>query len=179
MELYLCPDISKREDAYTLLAYAVRRRWGIEQLPELARGEQGKPCFLAFPNYHFNLSHSGKFALCALDDRPVGVDIEVIRPHHPNLAKRICSAEELDWLEGERDKETALCKLWVCKEALVKYRGTGLTVPLREICVPLADNAEREGVLFHSIAAPEWCACVCGHTGPEPLVTVSLEEISP
>ena len=58
MDLYLCPDISKREDVYALLAWAVRRRWGLERLPELARGDHGKPCFPAFPQYHFNLSHN-------------------------------------------------------------------------------------------------------------------------
>lgn len=179
MELYLCPDISKREDAYALLAYGIRRRWGLEQLPELARSEQGKPHFPAYPNCHFNLSHSGSFALCALDDQNVGVDIEVIRPHHPNLAKRICSSVELAWLEEQDDSRSALCRLWTRKEALVKYRGTGLTVPLREICVPLAGKGESGGLLFHSIVTQEWCACVCGHSAPAQVITVSLEEISP
>ena len=177
MELYLCPDISSREDAYALLAWAVRRRWGLDRLPELARGEQGKPFFPAFPQYHFNLSHSGSLALCALDEQPVGVDIEGIRPHHPNLARRICSGEELTWLEGQTDTIGALCKLWTCKEALVKCRGTGLTVPLREIRVPLTCGGERDGILFHAFGTAGWCACVCGHTEPAPLITVPREEI--
>jgi len=177
MELYLCPNITRREDAYALLAYAVRRRWGLEQLPELARREQGKPHFPAFPDYHFNLSHSGSVALCALDDRPVGVDIEVIRPHHPKLAQRICSAEELEWLEGQEDRQTALCKLWTRKEALVKYRGIGLVLPLREIQVPLTEAGELDGVFFRTIGTAGWCACICGNTVPEPPVTVFREEI--
>lgn len=178
MELYLCPNITRREDAYALLAYAAGRRWGLEQLPELARGEQGKPHFPAFPQYRFNLSHSGTLALCALDEQPVGVDIEVIRPRHPRLARRICSERELEWLEGQEDRETALCKLWTRKEALAKYRGTGLTIPLREICVPLTDTEKLDGLLFHSMVAPEWCACVCGHTVLTLTETVSREEIS-
>lgn len=177
MELYLCPDISKREDAYALLACAVRRRWGLDRLPDLARGQQGKPFFPAFPQYHFNLSHSGTLALCALDEQPVGADIEIIRPHHTNLARRICSAEELAWLEEQNDTLSALCQLWTRKEALVKYRGTGLNMPLREICVPLSSAGELDGLLFHAIGTTEWCACVCGHTEPAPLITVHWEEI--
>ena len=177
MELYLCQNITRREDAYALLAYAVRRRWGLERLPDLARGEQGKPFFPAFSKYHFNLSHSGTLALCAVDEQPVGVDIEMIRPHHPNLARRICSAEELDWLEGQKDHQSALCKLWTCKEALVKCRGTGLTVPLREIGVPLSDDGVKDGLLFHSVATLEWCACVCGNTELAGLITVPWGEI--
>lgn len=178
MELYLCNRITRHEDAYALLAFAVRHRWDLEQLPHIARGEQGKPYFPARPEYHFNLSHSGRFALCALDERPVGADLEVIRPHHPKLAQRICSAQELDWLEQQSDKTSALCQLWTRKEALVKYHGTGLTVPLREIRVPLSPACEQEGLLFHSSITPEFCLCVCGHTAPAPLVIVSPDEIS-
>ncbi len=177
MELYLCPNISRREDAYALLAWSVRRRWGMDRLPDLARSEQGKPFFPAFPQYHFNLSHSSSLTLCALDELPVGADIEVIRPHHPNLARRICSAEELAWLEGQKDTLSALCQLWTRKEALVKYRGTGLNMPLREICVPLPPAGEVNSLFFHTIGTKAWCACVCGHTEPAPLITVRWEEI--
>lgn len=178
MELYLCEHITKKEDAYTLLAYAVRQHWGLNQLPPIARTEGGKPYFPTHPQYHFNLSHSGCFALCALDDQPVGADIEVIRPHHPKLAQRICAEDELNWLAEQTDKTTALCQLWTDKEALVKYHGTGLTVPLREIQSPLPSVTGQAGLLFHRILTPEFCLCVCGHTHLEALATVSREEIS-
>lgn len=178
MDLYLCNEITRREDAYALLACAVRRRWGLEQLPVIARGEQGKPCFPAFPECHFNLSHSGSFALCAVAERPVGADIEVIRPHHPNLAGRICSPEERNWLEHQADKTTALCQLWTAKEALVKYHGTGLTVPLRDICVPLPPHGKQDDLVFHSICTQSFCLCVCSHAAPTPLAIVSRKEIS-
>lgn len=178
MDLYLCENTTRREDAYALLAYAVRRRWGLDALPAIARTEHGKPYFPAFPQYHFNLSHSGSLALCVLDDHPVGADIEVIRPHHPKLAQRVCSPDELVWLEGEKDKISALCQLWTRKEALVKHRGTGLTVPLRSIRVPLPPAAEQDGLMFLALVAPELCLCACGHTPAAPLLTVSLEEIS-
>ncbi len=177
MELYLCNGITQREDAYTLLAFAARRRWELDQLPAIARSKQGKPCFPDFPQYQFNLSHSGPFALCVLDDHPVGADIEVIRPHHPKLARRICSPEELVWLETQDDQISALCQLWTHKEALVKYLGTGLTLPLRSIRVPLPPAAQQEDLHFHSIVTQDWCACVCGLTAPTPLVFVSPEEI--
>lgn len=177
MELYLCEAITRREDAYALLAYAARRRWGLEQLPAIARHEQGKPFFPAHPGYHFNLSHSGTLALCALDDQPVGADMEVIRPHHPKLAQRICSEEELAWLENQPDQLSALCQLWTCKEALVKYHGTGLTVPLRSIRVPLPPVSKQDHLHFHSMVTRNWCACICGHSTATPLVIVPPEEI--
>ncbi len=177
MDLYLCDGITQREDAYTLLTYAVRHRWGFDSLPAIARNEQGKPHFPVHPHCHFNLSHSGTFALCAVDEHPVGADVEVIRPHHPKLAQRICCGEELAWLEAQSDKTTALCQLWTRKEALVKYHGTGLTVPLREICIPLPPATEQNGLQFHSNTTPEFCVCVCGHTSVQNAIPVTREEI--
>lgn len=177
MELYLCNGITRREDAYTLLAFAARQQWDLHPLPAIARHEQGKPHFPAYPHCHFNLSHSGFFALCALAEYPVGVDIEVIRPHHPKLAQRICCEDELAWLEAQSDKTTALCQLWTHKEALAKYHGTGLTIPLRELRVPLPPAAEQNGLKFYSITAPEFCLCVCGHTTPQDIISVTREEI--
>ncbi len=176
MELYLCENISRREDAYALLSHAVKHRWSLETLPVIARSEQGKPYFPNHPEYCFNLSHSGRFALCALDELPVGADIERIRPHHPKLADRICSPEELDWLERQPDKTSALCQLWTRKEALVKHHGTGLTAPLRAIRVPLSPTSEQDGLVFHSIATPEFCLCVCGHSTPAPVILVGIHE---
>ena len=177
MDLYLCNEITRREDAYALLAFAARLRWGLEQLPAIARSEQGKPFFPNFPQYQFNLSHSGSFALCALDEHPVGADIEVIRPHHPKLARRICSPEEQNWLNEQHDQTPALCQLWTAKEALVKYHGIGLTVPLREIRVPLPPLHKQDDLMFQSICTQSFCLCVCGHTTPASLVTVLQEEI--
>ena len=178
VDLYLCRTDAKREEAYGLLAYAVRHRWGLDPLPAIARSEGGKPFFPNFPNYQFNLSHSGIFALCVLDDLPVGADMETIRPHHPRLAQRICSAEELAWLEDQPNNASALCQLWVGKEALAKYHGTGLTTPLRALCPPLPPAVEQDGLLFHRITTPEYCLCVCGHTPAEPVHLVGIEEIS-
>ena len=178
MELYLCPNTTKREDAHALLVYAVRQHWGLEILPSVSRTDHGKPFFPDHPNFHFNLSHSRTFALCVLDDSPVGADIEIVRPHHPRLAQRICSAEELVWLDGHADKLSALCQLWAAKEALAKYRGTGLTTPLRDLCPPLPPADEQDGLLFHRITTPDYALCVCGHTAASPLRSVDMEEIS-
>ena len=50
-----------------------------EKTAEIAYGEHGKPYLAAHPQLHFSLSHSGDWAVCALDDAPVGVDLEQLR----------------------------------------------------------------------------------------------------
>lgn len=41
--------------------------------------KHGKPFLADHPEWHFSLSHSGDFAVCALDDAPIGVDLEQYR----------------------------------------------------------------------------------------------------
>ena len=177
MELYLCEHIARREDTYALLACAVRRRWGLESLPTIARTDHGKPFFPAFPQYHFSLSHSGSCALCAVDETPVGADIEVLRPHHPKLAERICSPEQMDWLDKQPDRARALLQLWTAKESRVKYTGSGLTVPLRSIAVPLPPAGAQDGCVFFFAQSERWQLCACGHSTPNGVQILTREEI--
>ena len=176
MELYLCRNLSDRSQAYDLLAWALRRR-GLPSLPPIARMEGGKPWFPDRPDCHFNLSHSGPFALCVLDDAPVGADIEAVRPHHPGLAGRICSPEELAWLDGQRCRDRALLRLWTAKECKVKYLGSGLTVPLRSIAVPLPPADTLDGLHFHFGGDEDCVFTACGRSAAAPLVTVDAREL--
>lgn len=48
----------------------------------------GKPVVRHIPSFHFNLSHSGDWVVCAIDDAPVGIDIEEIKPIDLAIAKR-------------------------------------------------------------------------------------------
>ena len=57
-------------------------------------GRYGKPSALGLPNFHFNISHSGKWILCAAGSSPVGVDVEKIKPVNYDIAERFFSSEE-------------------------------------------------------------------------------------
>ena len=173
MELYGCRDGDWRGAGYALLAWAARREWGMDALPPVARGERGKPFFPDQPRRHFSISHSGGLVLCALDELPAGADVELVRPHYPGLARRVCAPAELAWLEGQEDRERALSMLWTMKESRVKYTGTGLTVPIRTIRVPLPPPRDRyavlDGLVFRVLEGPEWTACLCGHSACGPI----------
>jgi 4'-phosphopantetheinyl transferase len=99
-----------------------------------------KPELRDHPSVHFNLSHSGDFALIAVGSQPLGVDIEAIR--------------DIDWRElaatsfhpGERAAiaqrsgaaaRDAFFQIWTHKEAFLKATGIGLTDRLTAIGVPL------------------------------------------
>jgi 4'-phosphopantetheinyl transferase len=99
----------------------------------------------AAPELHFNLTHSGGLALCAVSwGRRVGIDIEAIRPlaRLDDLIRRVCGPAEradLRRLEPERRLRTFL-QTWTRKEAYVKMTGAGLGSLVR---VDTRDSAGR------------------------------------
>jgi 4'-phosphopantetheinyl transferase len=83
----------------------------------------------------FNLSHSAGLALVAINFiQPVGVDVERVRPlnDHLKLAERHFSPAEISTLKsmGTEVSSHAFIQLWAGKEALIKARGNGLSLPL-------------------------------------------------
>ena len=136
----LCPPGEERALARRLLALALERECGLAPLPEIRRAEGGKPYFPACPGLHFNLSHSHGGAVCALHDRPVGVDIERLRPAPRRLS---------DGLDDE-----AFFRLWTAREATVKRRGEGLAALLRPV-EPDPLCRRLDGLL------PGWLVAVC------------------
>jgi 4'-phosphopantetheinyl transferase len=93
----------------------------------------------------FNLSHSGGLALIAIAAASsVGVDLEYIRwqPDYADIARGFFSAAEVDALIGlpSHLHAEAFFSCWTKKEAYVKARGAGLTMPLRSFSVPLTSD---------------------------------------
>ena len=110
----------------------------------ITRNDDGKPLT---EGIFFSISHSGDMVLCAISERPVGVDIERLRPVPARLADRL----------GTRDPEDFF-HLWTRMEARMKCCG-GTIGRWREFMEPSADCREEE------IAAPEgYAASVCEKT---------------
>ena len=128
----LPPGVSPRRPeslyAWALLGLALGYR--LENLPAVAREPSGKPYFPEAPGLCFSLSHAGGVVLLALSDRPVGADVELVRPAPPRLARRF-------GLEGED-----FFRSWVRREARGKRTGAGVTAQLR------AETAMEPGERF-------------------------------
>ena len=78
------PDICAQEHALgrRLLLLGLSGLYGIhlsenELNQELKAAKNGKPWLPAFPGIHFNISHCDGLAVCAFDNTPVGVDVEM------------------------------------------------------------------------------------------------------
>ena len=168
MILYGAEGLTARDQAHRLLALAAAEHWGLSPLPALDRAEHGKPFFPGLPERQFNLSHSGPLALCALDRRPVGVDIQTVGPHRPRILQRVCSREERAWLDEQSDLWAAFAQLWALKESRAKYTGAGLTSPIAEIRVPLPAPGvlTLDGLHFRVYSGPGWRAAACATGNP-------------
>lgn len=91
--------------------------------------ENGKP---DIEGICFNLSHSGDKVVCAVSEKPIGIDIEKIEEQKGNIAKRFFTDNENKYLneyEGE-DKKREFFRLWTMKESYMKYTGEGMKLAL-------------------------------------------------
>jgi len=104
-----------------------------------ALGEKGKPYFEGATDLHFNLSHSGRKALCIISEREVGCDVEKIRAYNPRLAAYVCSKKQLAALEAlpENERDEAFIKLWTMKESYMKAIGYGIGIRASTIEFPI------------------------------------------
>lgn len=92
----------------------------------LRTAENGAPDVTGH-DVHLSIAHSGHEAVAAVARRPVGIDLEVIRPRHVNLHRYLLHESEyplLDASELPRDHTLILC--WTLKEATLKGLQLGL-----------------------------------------------------
>ena len=115
-------------------------------------GAHGKPAIdpdLGLPDIRFNLSHSGNLAVLAVNlASEVGIDIERIQPARANMAiaERFFSPREIAALRAlpEPDQVLGFFSCWTRKEAFLKGRGDGLSVPLKDFDVSLTPQEPPE-----------------------------------
>ena len=114
-----------------LLLNDVLHRHGISA-GTLKTDENGKP---TVDGLCFNLSHSGNYVVCAVNDRPVGCDIERIKEAPKQVEKRAFSPEErayLKQLSGDAYNREFF-RIWTKKESYLKMKGFGIRVPLQTL----------------------------------------------
>jgi 4'-phosphopantetheinyl transferase len=89
-------------------------------------GQYGRP-ILEGANAWVSIAHSGEYAAAAASLYPVGIDIERQRPISETVMRRICSREELIWLDSSADLTLPrFFRLWTMKEAYGKMYGVGI-----------------------------------------------------
>jgi 4'-phosphopantetheinyl transferase len=117
----------------------------------------------------FNLSHSAGLALIAIAaDSNVGVDLECIRAQcdYAEIARHFFSTVEVDQLHALPSHlyAEAFFNCWTKKEAYLKARGEGLSIPLNSFSVPLTTDPALTCVDLYrapsdNVPAKRWSLC--------------------
>ena len=92
----------------------------------------GKP-YVENEAFKYNISHSGKYAVCAFADKEIGIDIENNINVNLDVAKRFYTKQEyinIISIKSENTQIDTAVKYWVMKESFVKAVGMGLRIPL-------------------------------------------------
>lgn len=130
------------DDAYRtiigdyLLDHVLKQRTG-KTLKDitLKRNAYGKPYLPDYPFIQFNISHSGKYVVCAVHNQDVGIDIEEIQTFDLLLAKQLFTVDEYQMILNSNDRNHACYEIWTMKESYTKAIGKGLVIPLDAICI--------------------------------------------
>jgi 4'-phosphopantetheinyl transferase len=119
-------------------------------------GPYGKPALIGIEGdkaVRFNVSHSNDLALYAVArDREVGLDIEYMREDFATeqIAEQFFSRSEVEALRAlpANRRAEGFFNCWTRKEAYIKGRGVGLSLPLDQFDVSLAPG---EGAALLSV----------------------------
>jgi len=131
-------------------------RYSEKDKPSLSPGQSENPV-------EFNVSHSGARSLLAFArGRALGVDVEQIRGDfdHEAIAQRFFSEREQNDLAAlaPAERYDGFFRCWTRKEAYIKARGTGLSLPLHEFDVSLKPGDENAllATRLDEVDATEW-----------------------
>jgi 4'-phosphopantetheinyl transferase len=122
--------------AHALLRLALSRHEAVAPGAwQFSRGTHGRPEIAApASRMRFSLSHAHGLAACAVTlDRDIGLDVEHLsREPAMNLAERFFAPREAgDLLNAPpTERSRRFLEYWTLKEAYVKARGLGLSLPL-------------------------------------------------
>ncbi len=109
--------------------------------------QYGKPFLIPQSDLRFNVSHSHGLALMGfVRQREIGVDVEQVRAQDDakKLAERFFSVREREQLRDFSGDElhAAFFRCWTRKEAYIKAKGEGLSLPLHQFDVSIEPDPQ-------------------------------------
>lgn len=150
--------------AEDLLKYALKKQ-GLANYDEICQhiglNDVGKPVFANQRLGYFNLSHSGEWVVCALDNQTVGIDVERFRKpldaHEPKDLKvmKLFSEAEQAYIKkaDANDRPARFYQLWTLKESYLKALGVGLSQPLNSFTINIIDEHHANLIIDEQVQA--------------------------
>lgn len=170
---FLSPDRSekyerlkqKRDKENCVISFLLLRKalsdYGINSF-ETETGENGKPFIKGNNNIHFNISHTGGGVAVAVDNSPVGIDIQDILPVRDGVIERCFSDGEKQIVLKSNSPDRSFTRLWTLKESAIKCNSETVA-SLKNYCFEnTADTFEMYGRKFTTFERKNLFISVCG-----------------
>ncbi len=127
--------------AELVLIHAAEKCFGVKPPIEYYADDRGKTYFKDIPAF-FSLSHSGRYAVCAVAKAEVGIDVQKKRNANMRLAQRFFTDREYNYVKS--DPKDNFNRIWARKEAFSKAAGEGIQIGFSTTDV-LDEYAEHNG----------------------------------
>ena len=111
-------------------------------LPEFLYNEYGAPYIAGGP--HFSISHCKHGIAVVINNTPVGIDIEVVRPFKDDLMQKTMNSAEQQHIISSTHPNKEFIRLWTQKEAYLKLKGTGIITDLHNTLAQKQDIVWKE-----------------------------------
>lgn len=148
-----------------------------------------KPYCEFLDDFHFNISHSGDWVVCAIDNKPIGIDIEKISTCLDlGISENFFSNKEHEDLLSKIDPFDYFFTLWSLKESYIKFIGKGLSHPLNTFSMKLLSNKiyiESNNKILEDIYFKQYnidkdykmAACSLSSDMPDKVIIYSVSEV--
>lgn len=131
---FILDNIADRSRRHEMINEKAREYFGTPEA-EVVYSSKGKPSVTGVtPEKYVSVTTTGAVMVVVFSDMPVGVDGEYLgrfspgdHPEYTAIAERFFSEEEADYVRDNDGDPTAFARVWVRKEAYVKYTGRGLS----------------------------------------------------
>lgn len=135
----------------TVSGLMLRKVLGVTDDENFEFNEHGKPFLKNGP--FFNISHSHRYAVLAVCENEVGIDIEMRETPNERAMERCFTVEEKNYAAVSTEN---FLKVWTAKEAVLKLLGTGFShspknfsvIPFEEKCIA---NGKEINILYGKI----------------------------
>jgi len=136
-------DVVRTLTGERLIRDIIERKFGIQGAAvRLDTNAYGKPFLAGYPDFHFNLSHSGRLVVCAVGGSPVGIDVEHQGDADWKAIASFLSDEEQRDLSARpaEDQRSHFYRLWTLKESCLKCRGKGFFIDPASFTIKIEDR---------------------------------------
>ncbi|MCE3228027.1 MAG: 4-phosphopantetheinyl transferase [Bacteroidetes bacterium] len=154
---------------YLLKCYINNQNHDPALIKEINYNPNGKPFINNVP-FSFNISHSGKYVVCAIDTlgNDIGIDIEEIKKIDINDFKLAFSNDEINNINSSENSEAEFFRRWTIKETVLKTSGKGIT-SISDLNSDITENyILLDSVKFYlkEISIDDYYSCHCSSVFP-------------